>query len=107
MQVNLNRKVAIKEFFMKEHCNRNTTSSFVSVGSQGSSDTVRRYREKFIKEVQLIAGVEHKHIVCIIDNFEENATAYYVMNYHANGSLTDYVEKNGPMLEPKALTYTR
>ena len=106
-QVSLGRKVAIKEFFMKEHCNRNTTSSFVSVGSRGSDDIVRRYREKFIKEALLIAGVEHKHIVRIIDTFEENGTAYYVMNYHANGSLKEYVEKNGALPEAKALNYTR
>ena len=106
-QVSLGRKVAIKEFFMKEHCNRDTTSSFVSVGSQGSADTVRRFREKFMKEAQLIAGVEHKHIVRIIDTFEENGTAYYVMNYHANGSLQEYVKKNGALPEAKALNYTR
>ena len=106
-QVSLGRKVAIKEFFMKEHCNRNTTSSFVSVGSQGSEDIVRRFREKFMKEALLIAGVEHKHIVRIIDTFEENGTAYYVMNYHANGSLKEYVEKNGALPEAKALNYTR
>ena len=106
-QVSLGRKVAIKEFFMKEHCNRDTTSSFVSVGSQGSEDIVRRYREKFMKEALLIAGVEHKHIVRIIDTFEENGTAYYVMNYHANGSLQDYVKKNGALPEAKALNYTR
>ena len=106
-QVSLGRKVAIKEFFMKEHCNRDTTSSFVSVGSQGSEDIVRRFREKFIKEALLIAGVEHKHIVRIIDTFEENGTAYYVMNYHANGSLKEYVEKNGALPEAKALNYTR
>ncbi len=106
-QVSLGRKVAIKEFFMKEHCNRDTTSSFVSVGSQGSEDIVRRFREKFMKEALLIAGVEHKHIVRIIDTFEENGTAYYVMNYHANGSLQEYVKKNGALPEAKALNYTR
>ena len=106
-QVSLGRKVAIKEFFMKEHCNRDTTSSFVSVGSQGSADTIRRFCEKFMKEAQLIAGVEHKHIVRIIDTFEENGTAYYVMNYHANGSLQEYVKKNGALPEAKALNYTR
>ena len=107
VQTGLNRKVAIKEFFMKEHCNRNTTTSGVSIGSEGSADIVKRYREKFVKEAQLIAGVEHKNIVRIIDTFEENNTAYYVMNYHANGSLQDYVENNGPLPEHKALFFIR
>ena len=107
VQISLNRKVAIKEFFMKEHCNRNTTTSGVSIGSEGSADTVKRYREKFIKEAQLIAGVEHKNIVRIIDTFEENNTAYYVMNYHANGSLNNYIENNGSLPEHKALFFIR
>ena len=37
-QVALERKVATKEFFMKEHCNRDVATSHVSVGSQGSQE---------------------------------------------------------------------
>ena len=106
-QVSLGRKVAIKEFFMKEHCNRDTTSSFVSVGSQGSEDIVRRFREKFMKEALLIAGVEHKHIVRIIDTFEENGTAYYVMKHIAGGSLSSLVKKGKAMPVDIALKYVR
>ena len=32
-QVGLNRKVAIKEFFMKEYCNRDEATSSVSLGA--------------------------------------------------------------------------
>ena len=80
-QVALGRKVAIKEFFMKEYCNRNTATSHVSVGSQGSKDTVDRFRLKFIKEAKLIAALNHPNIIRIHDIFEENGTAYYIMEY--------------------------
>ena len=40
VQVSLNRKVAIKEFFMKELCERDNDSSYVSVPSTGSRDVV-------------------------------------------------------------------
>ena len=77
-QVALERKVAIKEFFMKEHCNRDVATSHVSVGSQGSQELVARFRQKFVKEARMIAGLNHPHIIRIIDVFEENETAYYV-----------------------------
>ena len=49
-----NEKVAVKEFFMKELCNRDAESSKVSVGSAGSRDAVERFRQKFLKEAQNI-----------------------------------------------------
>ena len=48
-QTSLGRKVAIKEFFMKDLCNRDETSSFVSVPSVGSKDLVERFKQKFLK----------------------------------------------------------
>ena len=41
-QVGLNRRVAIKEFFMREYCNRDTDTSHVTIGSQGSRDVVEK-----------------------------------------------------------------
>ena len=79
IQDKLNRKVCIKEFFMKEHCNRDATTSFVTIGSQGSRDLVERFKTKFIKEAETIASLNNTHIVRIFDIFEENGTAYYTM----------------------------
>lgn len=87
VQTGLNRKVAIKEFFMKEHCNRDADTSLVSVPSLGSRELVAKFREKFIREAQMIAGYKHPNIVIIYDVFEDNGTAYYVMEYHDGGSL--------------------
>ena len=88
-QVGLNRKVAIKEFFMKEYCNRNETTSYVSVPSVGSVDLVAKFRQKFIKEAQTIAEMENPHIVHIYDVFEDNGTAYYAMQFVDGGCLND------------------
>ena len=97
----LGRKVAIKEFFMKDLCNRNADTSQVTVGSVGSRELVDRFRQKFIKEARNIASLEHKHIVPIIDVFEENGTAYYVMKYFSGGSLSF----NSAIPEDVALRY--
>jgi hypothetical protein len=42
MQVGLNRLVAIKEFFMKEYCERDERTSKVYLGSQGSKEIGNR-----------------------------------------------------------------
>lgn len=106
-QIALNRKVAIKEFFMKELCNRDNTTSQVSVPSIGSQDIVDRFRAKFVKEAQTIATLDNPHIIRIYDIFTENGTAYYVMDYIGGGSLTNIVEQDGPMSESVAISFIR
>ncbi len=84
IQIALNRRVAIKEFFMKEYCERDSDTSHVTLGTAGSADLVKRFKEKFMKEAALIAQFDNPHIVRIYDIFEENGTAYYVMEFLEN-----------------------
>jgi serine/threonine protein kinase len=98
--------VAIKEFFMKDYCNRNDDTSHVTIGSEGSRDMVAEYRRKFLKEAQLIASMEDvPHIIRIYDIFEENETAYYVMAFVDGGSLKDLVKREGRLSEQQAVSY--
>ena len=107
MQVALGRKVAVKEFFMKEHCNRDSGNSYVSVPSVGSKEQVEHFKEKFLKEARLIASFDHSNIIRIHDVFEENGTAYYVMEYLEGESLSTLVARCGAIDEQVALRYTR
>ena len=107
MQVALGRKVAVKEFFMKEHCNRDSGNSYVSVPSVGSKEQVEHFKEKFLKEARLIASFDHSNIIRIHDVFEENGTAYYVMEYLEGESLSALVARCGAIDEQVALRYTR
>ena len=104
-QVTLGRKVAIKEFFMKEFCERDESTSQVIIPTEGSRLIVDRYRQKFLKEAQMIASLRNEHIIKIYDIFEENNTAYYVMDYIEGGSLNDAVDSKGPLSESKAVGY--
>ena len=54
VQVGLNRRVAIKEFFMSEYCNRDAETSHVTVPSEGSKELVAKFRNKFIKEAHAL-----------------------------------------------------
>ena len=105
VQSGLERKVAIKEFFMKDLCNRDGSTSHVTLGTEGSRETVARFREKFLKEARNIARLNHPHIVRIHDIFEENGTAYYVMEYAEGGSLADLVKSKGCLSESEATHY--
>ena len=105
VQVALGRKVAIKEFFMKEYCERDEATLQVIVPTEGSRQIVERYRKKFLKEAQMIASLKNEHIIQIYDIFEENNTAYYVMEYVEGGSLKDMVDLHGPLSENTAIRY--
>ena len=106
-QVALNRKVAVKEFFMKDCCERSADTSIVTVPTLSNRVLVEKFRRKFIREAQTIAAMDHQNIVRVTDVFEENGTAYYVMDNLPGGSLADKVKKGGPLSEAKAEKYIR
>jgi len=107
LQQGLERRVAIKEFFMKDLCNRNEGDSQVSVLSEGARQQVDRFRQKFLKEAKTLAALDNPHIIRIHNVFEENGTAYYVMEYIEDGSLKDLVTAHGSLPEAEALGYIR
>ena len=53
----LGTKVAIKEFFMKDFCTREETTSHVSVVTESGREQVVRFREKFLKVLSSIDSV--------------------------------------------------
>ena len=99
------QNVAIKEFFMKEYCSRDGSTSHVTLGTEGSRETVIRSREKFLKEAHVLAGLNHPHIIHVQESFEENGTAYYVMDYAEGGSLADLLKRKGFLFEFDATRY--
>ena len=107
LQQGLERRVAIKEFFMKDLCNRQEGDSQISVLSEGARQQVDRFRQKFLKEAKTLAALDNPHIIRIHNVFEENGTAYYVMEYIEDGSLKDLVNARGSLPEAEALGYIR
>ncbi len=101
------RKVCIKEFFPKEFYNRDDNSRSISLGSQGSAKIMDAYKAKFIKEAKTIARLKHPNIIHIHDVFEENNTAYYVMEYIDGESLSSLVKRKGALAESEAVGYIR
>lgn len=103
----LNRKVAIKEFFYKEYCERDEATSHVTFGTSFNRELVERFMEKFIKEARTISTLNHPHIIRIYDIFKENNTAYYVMEYIEGMSLAEMVKQQGALSENVAVDYIK
>ena len=103
----LERKVCIKEFFFKNYCERDESTSHVTLSTKSNQELVERFRRKFLKEAQVISKLHHDHIVQIHDIFEENSTAYYVMDYVEGESLDDKIKREGHLSEPQALAYIK
>jgi len=92
--------VAIKEFFMKGVTERDDNQTTVSVSNIENHDSFLEQREKFKKEARRIRQLNNPHIVRVHDLFEENGTAYYVMDYVDGENLNDRLKRTGkPMTE--------
>lgn len=105
IDVECNKKIAIKEFFMKDSCNREETTNRVIVATKAKEEQVTRMKEKFMKEARVLQNMSHPNIVHVENAFEENATAYYVMDYIEGTSLNDIIKVAGSLSEEKALDY--
>ena len=92
--------VAIKEFFMKGVTERNANSTTVSVSNSENVDSFLQQKEKFKKEARRLRQLDNPHIVKVHDLFEENGTAYYVMDYVDGENLSERLKRTGrPMTE--------
>lgn len=105
-QVALNRQVAIKEFFMENLCERCINeSTIVRTISKSNVSMVDRFKMKFLKEARIIAELHHENIIEVYDVFEENGTAYYVMEYIEGGSLGKMLQEKDALSEDEAINY--
>ena len=100
-------RVAIKEFFPKDFCNRESDKFRVTVGTENKKALVSKLKRKFIDEAVALRKLPHPGIVSVSDVFEENGTAYYVMDYIDGCSLDDLVRRDGALSEHKSLSYIR
>jgi len=107
IHVNLGERVAIKEFFVKDFCNRDETTAHITVGTVSKRALVDKLRRKFVDEAKALYKLKHNGIVRVSDVFEENGTAYYVMDYVDGLSLGEIVKQQGAMSEQRALHYIR
>ncbi len=103
----LDERVALKEFFVSDFCNRDERTGQVTVGTQSKVALYGKLKKKFIDEARALYMMKHAGIVRVLDVFEENGTAYYAMEYIDGQSLSDVVKKRGKLPEAEAMGYIR
>ena len=93
-------QVAIKEFFIKGVTERDETTGGISVSNITNYDSFKQQKEKFKKEARRLRMFNNPHIVSVHALFEENGTAYYVMDYIDGENLSARLKRTGkPMSE--------
>lgn len=101
----LDKRVAIKEFFVKDICNRDENTAQISVGVTSKAALFNKLRKKFVDEARALCKLDHPNIVKVSDVFDENGTSYFVMDYIDGQSLKDMVYSQGPLPESVAVNY--
>lgn len=97
--IQFGERYAIKEFFLKGVTERDENTTTISVSNQENAATFEAQRDKFKKEAVRLRKLSSPHIVCVHDLFEENGTAYYVMDFVDGENLRDYLKKVGHPLD--------
>ena len=95
--------VAIKEFFMSDIAIRDGSNTVI-IPVPSNTDFFLAQKDKFLKEAHRIAMLHNPHIVRVHDVFEENGTAYYVMDFIEGESLKQVVDRMGrPLSEDEMM----
>ncbi len=92
--ITFERQVAVKEYFPAGVATR-AAGKTVSVFSSGLTGTMQQGIKRFLQEARdLMRFNENPGIVSVLDFFEENETAYMVMEYLNGCTLKEYMEEN-------------
>lgn len=99
IDLNLNKKVAIKEYFPREFANREVGHTIRPSGNKEDRDTFEWGLKRFLDEARTLALFEDPNIISVKRFFEANGTAYLVMDYCDGLSLDEVIKRDGPLDE--------
>lgn len=93
----LDRRVAVKEYFPNGYVNRNNNvSQDVSATTENQISFFKKGLQNFLEEARKIAKLTNvSGIVDVREYFEENSTAYIIMEYLDGVNLSAYLRQNG------------
>lgn len=100
----LKKKVAIKEYFPGEFSTRVPKQVRLTIYSGDKEEQFAAGKAQFIDEARRLAKVQNvPEVVRVYDCFEENQTAYIVMEYLEGETLNHKLEREGTMSVEQAL----
>jgi len=91
---NLDHQVAIKEYIPSDVATRSTDSKVHPI-TEEHGDMFRWGMDRFIKEARNLVKFKHPNIVRVMSVFQENNTAYMVMEFEEGEDLRSYLRKPG------------
>ena len=94
----LERAVVIKECFPESICMR--FGNRVTVNTPNHEAQFRKIVEMFMREARSIAKLRHPNIVTVHQAFEENGSAYMVLDLFDGRDLLDLIEDDNDALSP-------
>ena len=98
--LNLNQKIAIKEYFPSTLVSRH--QQYVVPNLQSDVVNFKKGVESFFMEAQTLAKFQNlPNIAKVLSFFEENNTAYIVMEYVEGIPLSDYLIRAGGKISPE------
>lgn len=93
---NLDKLVAIKEYYPMSLLTRIPGTNRVEIHAKKHTKEYYMGRERFLEEARNMARFSnHPNIVNVYNFFEENNTAYFVMEYMDGISYKEYIKRQG------------
>ncbi|MGR8948364.1 MAG: serine/threonine protein kinase, partial [Gammaproteobacteria bacterium] len=99
---NLDRYVAVKEYLPMELAVRDGDNS-VYPASEANGERYKWGLDRFIAEARTLAKFKHPAIVRVLSVFEENNTAYMVMEYERGESFQQVLDQRKDLSEQELL----
>lgn len=100
----LEQKVAIKEYLPSEFSTRVPGATVVTIFEGEKREQFSSGLKKFVEEARHLAKFQSEDgIVKVFDSFEENDTAYIIMEYLSGETLKDYLAREKVIEENKAV----
>ena len=98
----IKKVVAVKEYFPNAFSTRSAGETQVSCFNAKGEMFLKEGIKKMLDEAERLSSFSRNdNIVDIFDYFEENNTAYIVMEYLEGKDLKKYIEENGDKLAPE------
>lgn len=93
----LQRKVAVKEFYPRQFCQRLEDGVTVTLTEQKMRDRYTAGLKSFLQEARSLASLQEtvKGIVAITNYFEANGTGYIIMEYLEGMDVKNILKKSG------------
>ncbi len=66
-----------------------------------------KHRQRFLDEARTIASIRDEHLIAIHEVGEFDSLPYFVMEYLPEGSLQNYISRNGPLPLATAIRVTQ